>query len=76
VKKRTVAILVVVGVVLFAYFVPVVRGGGSIPSNCVFCPAMLFPYYSSLTYAYLGSGAVYSHGSYYFELWGTNFYYP
>jgi len=75
-RRRTLVILFIVGAVLFAYFVPVVPNGGSIPSNCVFCPAMLFPYYSSLTYAYLGSGAVYSHSSYYFKLWGTSFYYP
>ena len=75
-KKRAIIILIVVGVAMFAYFAPVVANGGSIPSNCVFCPAMLFPYYSSFTYSYLGSGAVYSHGSYYFKLWGTSFYYP
>jgi hypothetical protein len=75
-KRRTVVYLVILGAILFAYFAPVVPSGGSIPSNCVFCPAVLLPYYSSLTYSYLGSGAVYSHHSYYFKLWGSDFYYP
>ena len=55
--------LLVLGVILFAYFVPVV----SIPhpSNCVFelaCP--LEPQYGSLTYVYFGHGATWVGGIY------------
>ena len=75
-KKRTFVLLIVVGVSLFAYFVPVVPNGGPWPINCVYCPLLAFPYYTSLSYTYLGSGAVYWHDSYYFRLWGTTFYYP
>ena len=78
-KKRTIAILVVVGVVLFAYFAPVVHNGSRWPMNCVNCPELspgtfMSPYYSSLTYSYLGRGAIYYQGTYYFRLWGTTFY--
>jgi hypothetical protein len=76
-KKRTVVLLIVVGIGLFAYFVPVVPDGGPFPMNCQFCPLFVIGshYYSSLTYAYLGNGAVYFYNSYYFRL-GTTFYYP
>jgi hypothetical protein len=47
--------LLIIGVVLFAYFVPVF--GIPPPSNCVFCPAE--PQYGSLTYVLLGHGGQY-----------------
>jgi hypothetical protein len=53
--------LLILGVVLFAYFIPV----ASIPppSDCVFgCPAE--PQYGSLTYVYLGHGATLVAGIY------------
>ena len=52
--------LLILGVVLFLYFVPIV----SIPppSNCVFCP--IEPQYGSLTYIYLGHGATWVAGIY------------
>jgi hypothetical protein len=48
--------LLVLAVVLFAYFVPLV----SIPppSNCVFCPVE--PQYGSITYVLLGHGGFYA----------------
>jgi hypothetical protein len=74
VKRRTIAILAVVAVVLFAFFVPVVYDKGNIPQNCVFCPLAVPPSYASISKAYLGSGAVYSQDyGYYFSLWGNSF---
>jgi len=46
--------LLVLGLILFAYFVPIVD---IYPSRCVFCPAE--PLYGSLTYALLGHGGFY-----------------
>jgi len=52
--------LLVLGVILFVYFVPIV----SIlpPSNRVLCP--IEPQYGSLTYANLGNGATWVAGIY------------
>jgi hypothetical protein len=51
--------LLVLGVILFAYFVPIVSI--PLPSNCVFCPR---PQYGSLTYVFLGHGATWVAGIY------------
>jgi len=50
--------LLILAVILFAYFVPVV----SIPLHCVHCP--IEPQYGSLTYVYLGHGATWAPGIY------------
>jgi len=47
--------LLVVGIVLFAYFVPVVNIPP--PSSCAFCPAE--SQHGSLTYVLLGHGGFY-----------------
>jgi len=56
--------LLVLGVILFAYFVPII--GIPPPSNCVFCPVE--PQYGSLTYVLLG------HGGYYVGIPMSGFY--
>ena len=61
--------LLILGVILFAYFAPVVYTTPSY-SNCVFSPSVtsMCPneaaYYASLTYAALGHGATYLGGFY------------
>ncbi len=60
--------LLVPGVTLFAYFVPVLRI--SRPPNCVFCP--IEPQFGSLTYALLGHGEYYvgiPMSGYYSVMW-------
>jgi len=48
----------ILGVILFAYFVPVV----SIPLHCVHC--LVGPQFGSLTYVYFGHGATWVAGIY------------
>jgi len=50
--------LLILGVILFAYFVPV----DSIPLHCVHCLAG--PQYGSLTFVYFGHGATWVSGIY------------
>jgi hypothetical protein len=52
--------LLVVCVLLFAYFAPVIALAP--PSNCVF--GCIEPRYGSLTYVYLGHGATWVAGIY------------
>ena len=59
------------GIALFAFFVPVVPSGGHIPSNCVFCPEFPLPFRSSLTYTFLGIGTGYNRFGYYLWVWGA-----
>ena len=54
--------LLILGVILFAYFVPVVSI--PLPSNCVNTLCPLEPQYGSLTYVYLGHGATWVAGIY------------
>lgn len=77
-RRRTFVLLIIVGVILFVFFVPVVPNGGRIWINCrpgSLCPALGFiHYYSSLSYTYLGSGAVSNGGYYFLRLWETSYY--
>jgi hypothetical protein len=71
-RRRHMALsLVVVVAIAFAFFVPVIPSGGHLPSDCVHCPLGLVPYSSSLTYTFLGAGAVHNHFGYYFGFWGV-----
>jgi hypothetical protein len=53
---------------MLAFFVPVIPNGGPYPS-CASCPDIMgFPYYSSVTYTYFGSGTVYIASGYHLIL--------
>jgi len=71
--KRSHGILLGALAIGIFFFLPLFQDGGPIPSDCVYCPNSLWPYYSSASYALLGVGEVYNQNfGYSFRAWGTH----